>query len=68
MLEIQKNLIIKLIFICLLLFDFQINYSQDIKDIDSLKTNDTLSKKPLLLGKITRNAKGYIKINKTEGK
>ena len=68
MLEIHKNLIIKLIFICIILFDFQINYSQDIKDKDSLKTNDTLSKKPLLLGKITRNAKGYIKINKSEGK
>tara|TARA_Y200000002_G_scaffold105846_2_gene86383 strand:+ start:1744 stop:4362 length:2619 start_codon:yes stop_codon:yes gene_type:complete len=68
MLEIHKNLIIKLIFICLILFDFQINYSQDIKEKDSLKTNDTLSKKPLLLGKITRNAKGYIKINKSEGK
>ena len=56
MLEIHKNQIIKLIFICLILFDFQINYSQDIKAIDALKTNDTFSKKPLLLGKITRNA------------
>ena len=50
------------------LLTFQINYSQDIKEIDSVITNDTLKKKPLLLGKITRNAKGYIKIDKKKGK
>jgi len=51
----------------IVLLTFQINYSQDIKEIDSVITNDTLKKKPLLLGKITRNAKGYIKIDKKKG-
>ena len=46
----------------------QFNYSQDIKDKDTINPSDSLDKKPLLLGKITRNAKGYIKINKKEGK
>ena len=46
----------------------QFNYSQDIKDKDTINSSDSLDKKPLLLGKITRNAKGYIKINKKEGK
>ena len=52
----------------IVLLTFQINYSQDIKGVDSIITNDTLKKKPLLLGKITRNAKGYIKIDKKKGK
>ena len=52
----------------IVLLTFQINYSQDIKEIDSISSNDTLKKKPLLLGKITRNAKGYIKIDKNKGK
>ncbi|MFL2639377.1 MAG: putative LPS assembly protein LptD [Flavobacteriaceae bacterium] len=62
-----KNYNIKLIFICLLLFGIKINYSQDIKEKDSL-IGDSLIKKPLLLGKIKRNAKGYIKIDKDKGK
>ncbi len=45
----------------------KINYSQDIKEKDSL-SNDSIQKKPILLGKIKRNAKGYIKIDKVEGK
>ena len=60
--------IVKLIFICMLLFNIKINYSQDVKENDSIVLNDTLIKPQLLLGKITRNAKGYIKINKEEGK
>ena len=52
----------------IVLLTFQINYSQDIKEVDSITTNDSLKKKPLLLGKITRNAKGYIKIDKKKGK
>ena len=64
----HKNFLIKLIFIYCIFFGFKINYSQDIKEKDSIELNDSLSKKPLLLGKITRNAKGYIKINKSEGK
>ena len=64
----HKNSFIKLIFIYYIFFGFKINYSQDIKEKDSIEVNDSLSKKPLLLGKITRNAKGYIKINKSEGK
>ena len=60
--------IVKLIFICMLLFNIKINYSQDVKENDSIVLNDTLTKPQLLLGKITRNAKGYIKINKEEGK
>jgi len=46
----------------------QFNYSQDIKERDTIKLSDSLKKEPLLLGKITRNAKGFIKINKKEGK
>ena len=60
--------IVKLIFICTLLFNIKINYSQDIKVNDSIVTNDTINKPALLLGKITRNAKGYIKIDKSKGK
>ena len=45
----------------------KINYSQDIKEKDSL-SSDSIQKKPILLGKIKRNAKGYIKIDKVEGK
>ena len=52
----------------MLLFNIKINYSQDVKENDSIVLNDTLIKPQLLLGKITRNAKGYIKINKEEGK
>jgi len=52
----------------MLLFNIKINYSQDVKENDSIVLNDTLTKPQLLLGKITRNAKGYIKINKEEGK
>ena len=52
----------------IVLLTFQINYSQDIKEVDSITKNDSLKKKPLLLGKITRNAKGYIKIDKKKGK
>jgi hypothetical protein len=52
----------------IVLLTFQINYSQDIKEVDSISSNDSLKKKPLLLGKITRNAKGYIKIDKKKGK
>ncbi|MBT5011527.1 MAG: LPS-assembly protein LptD [Flavobacteriaceae bacterium] len=59
---------VKLIFICILLFNLKINYSQDIKEKDSIVSIDSITKQPLLLGKITRNAKGYIKIDKTEGK
>ncbi len=66
--NIYKSQIIKLIFIFLLFCGIKINYSQDIKENDSIVTNDTLVKKPLLLGKITRNAKGYIKIDKEKGK
>jgi len=58
----------KLIFICLIFCGLKINYSQDIKDTDTITKNDTLTKKPLLLGKIIRNAKGYIKIDKEKGK
>jgi|TARA_B110000914_G_scaffold226410_1_gene251211 lipopolysaccharide assembly outer membrane protein LptD (OstA) len=50
------------------LFNLKINYSQDIKEKDSIVSIDSITKQPLLLGKITRNAKGYIKIDKTEGK
>jgi len=50
------------------LFNIKINYSQDIKVNDSIVTNDTINKPALLLGKITRNAKGYIKIDKSKGK
>lgn len=60
--------IVKLIFICMLLFNIKINYSQDVKKNDSIVSNDSITKSPFLLGKITRNAKGYIKINKAEGK
>ena len=59
---------LKLIFICLIFCGLKINYSQDIKDTDTITKNDTLTKKPLLLGKIIRNAKGYIKIDKEKGK
>ncbi|HIF84365.1 MAG TPA: LPS-assembly protein LptD [Flavobacteriaceae bacterium] len=59
---------VKLIFIYILLFNLKINYSQDIKEKDSIVSIDSITKQPLLLGKITRNAKGYIKIDKTEGK
>jgi len=34
----------------------KINYSQDIKEKDSL-SNDSIQKKPILLGKIKRNAR-----------
>ena len=50
------------------MFNLKINYSQDIKEKDSIVSIDSITKQPLLLGKITRNAKGYIKIDKTEGK
>jgi len=50
------------------LFNLKINYSQDIKEKDSIVSIDSITKQPFLLGKITRNAKGYIKIDKTEGK
>lgn len=66
--KLYKSKIIKLIFIFLLFCSIKINYSQDIKENDSISKNDSLVKKPLLLGKITRNAKGYIKINKKKGK
>jgi len=66
--HIYKTSIVKLIFIFLLFIGIKINYSQDIKENDSISKNDTLVKKPLLLGKITRNAKGYIKIDKEKGK
>ena len=66
--KLYKSQFIKLIFICLLFCGIKINYSQDIKENDSISKNDTLIKKPLLLGKITRNAKGYIKIDKEKGK
>ena len=59
---------VKLIFICTLLFNIKINYSQDIKVNDSIVSNDSITKPALLLGKITRNAKGYIKIDKAKGK
>ena len=59
---------VKLIFICTLLFNLKINYSQDIKVNDSIVSNDSITKPALLLGKITRNAKGYIKIDKSKGK
>ena len=59
---------VKLIFICILLFNLKINYSQDIKEKDSIVSIDSITKQPFLLGKITRNAKGYIKIDKTKGK
>ena len=59
---------VKLIFICTLLFNIKINYSQDIKVNDSIVSNDSITKPALLLGKITRNAKGYIKIDKSKGK
>ena len=65
---IYKTPIVKLIFIFLLFIGTKINYSQDIKENDSISKNDSLVKKPLLLGKITRNAKGYIKIDKEKGK
>tara|TARA_B110000503_G_scaffold81167_1_gene124151 strand:- start:10819 stop:13380 length:2562 start_codon:yes stop_codon:yes gene_type:complete len=52
----------------MLLFNIKINYSQDVKKNDSIVSNDSITKSPFLLGKITRNAKGYIKINKAEGK
>ena len=66
--KLYKSHFVKLIFICVLFCGIKINYSQDIKENDSIIQNDTLTKKPLLLGKITRNAKGYIKIDKTKGK
>ena len=66
--KLYKSHFVKLIFICVLFCGIKINYSQDIKENDSIIQNDTLIKKPLLLGKITRNAKGYIKIDKTKGK
>ena len=66
--KLYKSKFIKLIFIFLLFFSIKINYSQDIKENDSISKNDSLVKKSLLLGKITRNAKGYIKINKKKGK
>ena len=66
--KLYKSQFIKLIFICLLFCGIKINYSQDIKENDSISKNDTIIKKPLLLGKITRNAKGYIKIDKEKGK
>ena len=50
------------------MFNLKINYSQDIKEKDSIVSIDSITKQPFLLGKITRNAKGYIKIDKTEGK
>ena len=62
------SIFVKLIFIYTLLFNIKINYSQDIKVNDSIVTNDTINKPALLLGKITRNAKGYIKIDKSKGK
>ena len=65
--KVHKYLNIKLIFICLPLIVTKINYSQDIKEKDSL-SNDSIQKKPILIGKIKRNAKGYIKIDKVEGK
>lgn len=63
-----NKFIFKLIFISLVFFTFQINYSQDIKENDTISSNDSLSSTNLLLGKITRNAKGYIKIDKKKGK
>tara|TARA_B100001996_G_scaffold382496_1_gene374476 strand:+ start:257 stop:2860 length:2604 start_codon:yes stop_codon:yes gene_type:complete len=66
--KLYKSHLVKLIFICVLFCGIKINYSQDIKESDSIIQNDTLIKKPLLLGKITRNAKGYMKIDKTKGK
>jgi len=60
--------LVKLIFIYVIFFGIKINYSQDIKENDSIIQNDTITKKGLLLGKIKRNAKGYMKIDKTEGK
>ena len=66
--KLYKSHVVKLIFICVLFCGIKINYSQDIKENDSIIQNDTLTKKSLLLGKITRNAKGYMKIDKTEGK
>ena len=66
--KLYKSHVVKLIFICVLFCGIKINYSQDIKESDSIIQNDTLIKKPLLLGKITRNAKGYMKIDKTKGK
>ena len=62
------SIFVKLIFIYTLLFNIKINYSQDIKVNDSIVINDTINKPALLLGKITRNAKGYIKIDKSKGK
>lgn len=50
------------------MFNLKINYSQDIKEKDSIVSIDSITKQPFLLGKITRNAKGYIKIDKTKGK
>ena len=64
----HNNLRFKLIFILIVFFTFQYNYSQDIKEKDTLSSNDSLGKTNLLLGKITRNAKGYIKIDKKKGK
>jgi len=66
--KLYKSETVKLIFICLLFCGIKINYSQDIKENDSISKNDSLIKKPLLLGKITRNAKGFIKIDKEKGK
>ena len=63
-----NKFIFKLIFISLVFFTFQINYSQDIKENDTISSNDSLSSTNLLLGKITRNAKGYIKIDKKKRK
>ena len=60
--------LVKLIFIYVIFFGIKINYSQDIKENDSIIQNDTITKKGLLLGKIKRNAKGYMKIDKEEGK
>ena len=64
----HNNLRFKLIFILIVFFTFQYNYSQDIKEKDTLSSNDSLGKTNMLLGKITRNAKGYIKIDKKKGK
>ena len=66
--KLYKSKCFKLIFICILFCGIKINYSQDIKENDSISKNDSLVKKPLLLGKITRNAKGFIKIDKEKGK
>ena len=66
--KLYKSQFFKLIVIYLLFCGIKINYSQDIKENDTIIKNDTIVKKSLLLGKITRNAKGYIKIDKEKGK